>query len=453
MSGKKALPKNGREAALLALVRVEQDDAYLNLALPALLSGLPADERALAVKLAAGTIQQQNTLDWALNLFSNRSLKTLTPWMRNLLRLGAYQLLYLHRVPDYAVVNESVRLARRYGHSGVAGLTNALLRRLAQEASDLPWPDRKDDPSYYLSIKYSQPQWLVARMTERFGFQEAEKWCLVCGEKPPASLRPNLLKIQPPQLINKLKNEGIETLHSPVVPGMLRIKNGGSPAFTPSFKEGLFTIQGESSSLVAPLMTVCPGDTVIDLCSAPGGKATHLAEMIKDEGQVYALELRQSRLQLVEKSACRLGLKAVKPLCADGRNIENLNLSVPSAVLVDAPCSGLGVTWRLPEIKWRRTDKDLLPFKLLQLDLLRAAARILPRGGKLLYSVCTTEPEETEQVVEIFSGEHKGFILEELPPLLPLSLRSSLGHGSTITLWPHRHNLDGFFIASWRKKS
>ncbi len=453
MSSKKAQPKSGREAALLALVRVEQDNAYLNLAMPAYLSGLPADERALAVRLAAGTTQHLNTLDWALNLFLNRSLNTLTPWMRNILRLGAYQLIYLHRVPDYAVVSESVRLARRYGHRGVAGLTNALLRRLAGEASSLPWPDRRNDPSFYLSVKYSQPRWLAARMTERFGFQEAEKWCLACAEKPPVSIRPNLLKIQPLQLINKLKNEGIETLHSPVVPGMLRIKSGGSPAFTPSFTEGLFTIQGESSSLVAPLISARPGDTVVDLCSAPGGKATHLAELIKDEGQVYAVELRKNRLQLVKKSALRLGLKAVKPLCADGRKIESYNLPVPSAVLVDAPCSGLGVTWRLPEIKWRRTSKDLLPMQSLQLDLLRAAARVVPRGGKLLYSVCTTEPEETDQVVKTFSGEHKDFILQELPPFLPLSLRSSQGQKNTITLWPHRHKLDGFFIALWRKNS
>ncbi len=453
MSGKKEPPKSAREAALRALVRVEQDGAYLNLALPAFLSGLPADERALGVKLASGTIQHLNTIDWALNLFSKSSLHTFTPWVRNLLRLGIYQLLYLDRVPDYAVVDEAVRLARRYGHRGVAGLTNALLRRLAGEVSNLPWPDYNKEPAFYLSLRHSQPQWLVARMIERFGFPETEKWCLACNQKPPVSIRPNLLKIQPPQLIGKLKTEGIETVYSPLIPGMLRIESGIFPVASPSFKEGLFTIQGESSSLVAPLLSPRPGDTIADLCSAPGGKTTHLAELIGDEGRVYAVELHKTRLKLVEKASGRLGLKAIKPLLADGRTIGRKNLPVPSAVLVDAPCTGLGVIRRLPEIKWRRCEKDLIAMQSLQIELLGSAASILPRGGKLLYSVCTTEPEETEHVVEAFSREHSDFILEELPCRLPSVLQINLEQTHAVTLWPHRHNMDGFFIALWRKKS
>ena len=452
MKSKKKTRRSAREAALRALVRVEQDGAYLNLALPALLNNFTADERALAVQLAAGTIQRLNTLDWAVNLFSRRSIETFTPWVRNLLRLSAYQIIYLDRIPDYAVVDEAVNLARRFGHRGVAGLVNALLRRLAAEREDFPWPDSGQFPVEYLSLRYSLPRWLAARMINRFGFIEAEKWSGSCNMKPLVSLRPNPLKTGAEELIKILKSEEINAFSSPVVPGMLRIETGAAPAGTRSFKEGLFTIQGESSALVAPLLSPQPGDTMVDLCSAPGGKSTHLAELMEDRGTVFAVEIHSHRLRLVENAAARLGLKSIMPVSADSRAIENHNLPEPSAVLVDAPCSGLGVIRRLPEIKWRRCEEDLPGMHALQSDLVSAAARLLPPGGKLLYSVCSGEPEETTRVVETFTGSHPQFILEDLHPFLPLSLRHGQDKSRTVSLWPHRHDLDGFFIALWRRK-
>ncbi len=443
-------PKTAREAALRALVRVEKDGAYLNLALPSLLSGLDPAERALAVQLSAGTIQRLNTLDWSLNLFSHRAIEKLTPWVRNLLRLSAYQLLYLDRIPDYAAVNEAVRLARRFGHRGVAGLTNALLRRLVKEKASLPWPDRDSRPADYLALKHSQPRWLVKRMLDRYGFEETKNWCRAGNKKPSPSIRPNLLKTSLSDLILKLREEGVRAEISPVAPNMLRMPGGASPASTRAFREGLFTVQGESSGLTVPLLSARPGETIIDLCSAPGGKTTHLAEMIGDQGQVIAVEPQQNRLQLVEKAARRLGLESVKPVLADGREIEKYGLPQPSAILVDAPCSGLGVIRRLPEIKWRRTEESLPALRQLQIDLLRGAARILPPGGRLLYSVCTTEPEETLQVAEAFTREHGNFAAQAVHSLLPVPLRDTLERGPYAFLWPHRHDLDGFFIALWR---
>ena len=452
MNSKRRPQKNARETALRALVRVEQDGAYLNLALPALLQNLAPEDRSLAIQLATGTVQHLNTLDWSVNTFSRRSIKTFTPWIRNLLRLSAFQILYLGRIPDYAVVDEAVRLARRYGHRGVAGLVNALLRRLTTERSNLPWPDREHQPTEYLSLKQSQPQWLVSRLIRRFGFQEAEKWCIACNKKPLTSVRPNSLRTNPDELIVMLNNEGINAVPSPAVPGMLRIEAGVSPATTRSFRDGYFTIQGESSALVAPLLSPKAGDTVVDLCSAPGGKSTHLAELIKDRGRIYAVELHSHRLRLVEKAAARLGLQSILPVMADGRSVERQDLSEPSAVLVDAPCSGLGVIRRLPEIKWRRREEDLPALQTLQIELLSAAARILPPGGKLLYSVCTGEPEETARVVDAFTSANRQFSLEDLLPLLPKTLRNGLDDSQTVTLWPQRHDLDGFYMALWRKK-
>ncbi len=453
MDKKKVSGSSAREAALRALVRVEEDGAYLNLALPTLLQNLPAEERSLAMQLAVGTIQRLNTLDWSINLFSRRPTDTFTTWVRNLLRLSAYQILYLDRIPDYAVVNEAVALARRFGHRGVAGLVNALLRRLSDETTVLPWPDPDQDPLEYLSLKHSQPQWLVARVIDSFGFNEAEKWCLANNRKPAVSIRPNLLQNNPEELTRKLHNEGFGVIQSPLIPGMLCLNSGSNLAATASFREGLFTIQGESSGLIAPLLAPQSGETVVDLCSAPGGKTTHIAELMHDRGLIYAVELRRNRLQLVEKAARRLRLQSIKPLLADGRSIGRYNLPAPDAILVDAPCSGLGVIRRLPEIKWRRTEKDLKELQKLQLEMLSAAAGILPVGGRLLYSVCTTEPEETVQVVEQFGCSHGEFLHEPLQPHLPPALREGQDESGAVYIWPHRHDLDGFFIARWRKKT
>lgn len=443
---------SAREAALKALVRYDQDRAYLNLALPPLIKSLPDQEKALAVKIAGGTVQHLNTIDWALQLYSKHKLDALTPWLRNLLRVSAYQLIYLERVPVYAVINEAVNLARRYGHRGVAGLTNALLRKLAAEVDHLPWPDLTKKPLDYLSLRYSCPPWLINRILERYGFAETEKWCLANLEKPPLSVRTNRLRTTPEELVEILKTEQIEAVPITTVPDLLIIKSGaGKIARSRSFNEGLLTIQGHSSSLVAPLLRPQPGEVVVDLCSAPGGKTTHLAELQQDRGVIYAVELHQSRVGLVEKAAARLGLKSIVPVQADGREIESLKLPAADAILVDAPCSGLGVIRRLPEIKWRRTEKDLIVFQKLQLELLAAAARQLRPGGRFLYSVCTTEPEETVQVAEAFQKAHPDFTTQPLSPLLPPPLQPVFKDSQTLTFLPHRHNLDGFFIAQWQK--
>jgi 16S rRNA (cytosine967-C5)-methyltransferase len=448
-------PQTGsaREAALKALVRYEQDHAYLNLALPNLIKDLSEPDKALAAKLSSGTIQHLNTIDWALQLYSKHKIDSLTPWLRNLLRVSAYQLIYLEKVPDYAVVDEAVNLARRYGHRGVAGLTNALLRKLAAEVDSLPWPEATEEPLECLSLRHSYPPWLIKRLLDRYGFDETEKWCLANLEKPSLSARVNRLRTTAEVLIDKLKKEQIEAFTNQVVPDLLVINAGASKlAQSSSFSEGLLTIQGQSSALVAPLLKPQPGEVIIDLCSAPGGKTTHLAELQQDLGVIYAVELHQSRIGLIQKAATRLGLKSIIPVQADGRELVNLSLPAADAVLVDAPCSGLGVIRRLPEIKWRRTGQDLIGFQKLQLELLAAAARQLRPGGRLLYSVCTAEPEETVQVTELFQKDHPDFITQSLSPLLPPPLQPCFKDSKTLTLLPHRHNFDGFFIALWQKK-
>ncbi|MFO7951698.1 MAG: 16S rRNA (cytosine(967)-C(5))-methyltransferase RsmB [Bacillota bacterium] len=452
MSKDKTRQIEAREAALRALVRVEQDEAYLNLVIPSLVKQMKSEERALSIQLARGTIQHLNTLDWAINLFSRRRVETMTPWLRNLLRVSAYQLIFLDRIPPYAAVDQGVRLARRFGHRGVAGLANAVLRRLAREAGSLPWPVKEDDYLRYLSLTYSYPFWLVSRILERMEPERAEKWCRAGNTPAPVTIRPNRIKVSPGQLMAVLANEGLFVEESSQVPGMLQVGAGNLPAKAEAFKKGLFTIQGESSGLVAPLLVPYPGEILVDLCSAPGGKTTHLAELINDQGLIYAVDRHENRLKLVDKNARRLGFKNITSIQADGRYIARENLPVPAAVLVDAPCSGLGVIRRLPEIKWRRSAEELPEFKKLQGELLEAAAGLLPVGGRLLYSVCTNEPEETEQVVDTFNqGYGRGqFNQVNLVSSLPASLKN-YQEEDTVMLYPELHGVDGFFMALWKK--
>ncbi len=445
--GKKA---TARETALKALVRVEKDDAYLNLTLPPLLQELMPKDRALAVKIATGTVQRRNTLDWSLELYLKRPLSVLTPWIRNLLRLSAYQLLYLDKVPAHAVVDEGVRLARRYGHKGVAGLVNAVLRRLSQSAKDLPWPSKEMDYERFLSLYYSYPDWLVRRWISRYGAEGAEKILSAGNKEPPLSLRPNLLRVTPEALRERLKAEGVETELSPLVPGALYAKPHQAISEIASFQEGLFTIQGESSMLVAPILGPKPEEHILDLCSAPGGKTTHLAELMEDRGVITAVDIYPNRLGLVNSAARRLRLNSIKTLASDGMMIDRAGLPSQDRILVDAPCSGFGVVRRLPELKWRRREEDQLEMQHRQLSLLKAASVLLKPGGYLLYSVCTNEPEETIEVVGSFKESHPNFNLQPAANSLPPSL-SNTAADKAVELLPHIHGLDGFFIALWRK--
>lgn len=452
MTGKVKGQVSAREAALRALVRVEQDQAYLNLALPPYLKTLGSNDRALAMQLATGTMQRLNTLDWAIGLYSRRPLHSFTPWLRNLLRLSAYQIIYLDRIPDYAAVDEAVRLAYRFGHRGVASLANALLRRLAAQASNLPWPEGQQNRAEQLSLRESHPLWLVKRYIRSLGPCEAEQLCRANNLKPRLSIRPNLLRTTPAELLEILSRENIAAMPSGIVPQLLTLEHAANPAATEAFRAGLYTIQGESSALVAPLLLPRSGETILDLCSAPGGKTTHLAELLKNRGLVYAVDIHSHRLRLVEKAARRLGLAVIRTLVADGRTLNLKQIKQPRAILVDAPCSGLGVIRRLPELKWRRKEADLPALQSLQLALLRSAAALLPVGGRLLYSVCTDTMEETAEVFKLFARENSNFAAEALCSRLPKKLQDKQEDPIAVSFYPHRQDLDGFYIASWYKK-
>ena len=445
---------SARSLALEVLKEVEEREAYLNLVLNRTLSSISLSdaERSLFTELAYGVMQRRNTLDWALSLYLNRPVEKLTIWIRNILRMGVYQLLYLPRIPDSAAVDEAVKLAYRYGHRGVAGLVNAVLRKVSAEKGSLPWPSREENPALYLSLRHSYPLWMVERWMENMGFEEAEAFCAAGNKVPPLTVRTNTLKLSKAELKKRLELEGVGAEDLVYAPEGLHLKLNKRLVELESFREGLFQVQGESSMLVAPLLNPQPGESVLDLCSAPGGKTVHLGILMQNRGNIVAADLYPQRLKLVQDAARRQGIDIINIEKLDGRSVDPDKEGAFQRVLADVPCSGLGVIRRKGDLKWRRRPEDISSLSELQLQLLKGAFKYLCRGGVLLYSACTTEPEETTGVIEKFLAAEPSAKPVMLSPLLPEKLRGEEKREGMLYLWPHKHNLDGFFLARIRKK-
>jgi 16S rRNA (cytosine967-C5)-methyltransferase len=445
---------NAREAALVILKEVEEKEAYLNLVLNRVLSrrSFPPAERSLLTELAYGVIQHLHTLDWVISLYSTRSLEKLTPWIRNILRMGTYQLLYLERIPEAAAVDEAVKLAHRYGHKGVAGLVNAVLRKISRAKDNLPWPSREQEPALYLSLRYAYPLWMVQRWIKNLGAEAAEAHCSAGNRRPPLTIRTNTLRLSREELQRVLQAEGTGSRECRYAPEGLYLKLAHSLVELKSFQQGLFQVQGESSMLAAPLLNPQPGELVLDLCSAPGGKTIHLAALMKNQGRIIAADLYPHRLKLVQAAAERQGIQIIQTENIDGRSLPSEWQGTFQRVLLDVPCSGLGVIRRKGDLKWRRRPEDIASLSQLQMQLLRSAFQALCSGGVLLYSACTTEPEETTEVINKFLAQERLAQPVMLSPFLPQELHAEEKIAGQIFLWPAQHNLDGFFLARIRKK-
>lgn len=448
-------PISAREAALKALREVDEKGAYANLALEGVLERHPMEprERALATELVYGTSRRRNTLDWAIDRFASRPVAQTTVWIRNILRMGAYQLLYLDKIPVSAACNEAVELAKRYGHGGTVKFVNGVLRALARSAATLHFPDSNQDLVGHLALRHSHPAWMVERWLKRYGLDETVALLEANNNTPPITLRANRLRTNRDGLRQALEAEGVESHETNLSPDGLTIKGVGSLTRLKAYQDGLFAVQDESSMLVAPVVAPKPGQVVIDLASAPGGKATHLAELMGNQGKIIAVDVHEHRLDLVKENCRRLGVEIVGTVTADAREVGELFAGQADAILVDAPCSGLGVLARRPDARWKKDPADIPGLVALQQEILESAARCLKPGGTLVYSTCTIEPDENQGVVGEFLGRHSEFEPVDLWPYLPVGLwrENTLSKGY-VQLMPHIHGTDGFFIARLRKR-
>ncbi len=450
--------ESARLMALEVISAVLEDGAYANIALHGMLeTHRPAKlDRAFITELVYGTLRRLNTLDWVLGSFLQKPLAGLPPRIRNILRLGAYQLLYLDRVPDSAACNESVNLARRYGHPGTVKLVNAVLRNVARRKGQLAFPDLAADPGQGIAVKYSHPAWLVRRWLAEFGQAQTEELCRANNEIPPNMIRTNTLKITRPELKRVLATKGVESREGRFAPETLLIDGFRSIGDLQAFNSGFFMVQDESSTLAGHALNPSPGSLVIDACSAPGGKSTHLAQLMGNQGHIISADLYPHKLELIRENAARLGVDIIEPVLIDAAELDRTYGGQADYVLVDAPCSGLGVLRRRPEIKWRQDPARFEELHNLQVKLLAGAAGCLKPGGVMVYSTCTITREENLEVVEEFLRQHQTFELAGLAGNLPAALAEMTGAAAMdrgyLQLLPHVHGTDGFFLARLRRK-
>ncbi len=440
---------NVRELALRVINDVNIKQAYANIVLNKLFPKHQINEqdRRFITELAYGTIKVGKTLDWILNRYMSRPLNKISPIIQDILRMGAYQILFMDKVPDSAACNQSVELAKKYGHIGTAKLVNAVLRNIIRHPEKAAYPMPEEDSALYLSLKYYHPLWMVERWIKKIGKADTEKLCAFNNCPPDLSIRTNLLKITREALIKRLHSEGAEAVPSLLTPEGILCKKHTTLTNMASLHEGLFQVQDESSMLVAHVLAPQEGEFIIDTCSAPGGKSTHIAALMKDTGKILSTDIYEQKLNIISENAKRLGISIIHTELIDAQQIGDKYPMQADRVLVDAPCSGLGVLRKKPDSRWRKTETLIKELAELQGKILSSAAKAVKPGGVLVYSTCTTEVEENNKVIEDFLASHENFILDDARKYVNLSQQNN----KMIQLWPHIHNVDGFFIARMLK--
>jgi 16S rRNA (cytosine967-C5)-methyltransferase len=445
--------KSCRELAAEILTRVDVDRAYADILLDQTLkyASLAGPDRGLLTEIVYGTLRWRGWIDWILARVLTRPLEKLNPFLRNVLRAGLYQMLCLKRVPEYAVVNEAVELAKRFGGQETAGMMNAVLRRAAREKAAFHLPDAALNPAAYLAARWSHPEWLVRKWLDDFSFAHTEALLQANNEEASLVVRANRLKTGAETLVEQFRAGGFEGTAGRWSPQAVQLNPGARVAELPGFREGLFQVQGEASQIVAYLLRPQPGERVLDACAAPGGTTTHLAELMEDKGEVIAADLSQRGLEKVKENMHRLGITSVRCFAADVTQRLEGPLSRPyDRILVDAPCSGLGTLRSHPEIKWHRGPEDIERLVRVQRKILHNVLRYLKQGGVLVYATCTLTREENETLIAEVLRSERGLMPEDAAKYLPEQARGMVS-GKYFTALPHRHDTDGFFAARIKK--
>lgn len=422
-----------RKTAYQALSDVESKKSYSNLAVNHQVAMNRPASPAFVREIVYGVLEHKLTLDYYIDMLVKDGIESLKTPELTIMRMGMYQIGYMDSVPEYAAVNESVSLAKKYCRSR-SGLVNGVLREYLNRKSQLKLPEREEDEIRYLSLKYSYAPWIIELWLEHYSMSFVEKLLEAGNEKPPLTVRLNWLRVMKPDLIKKFESMGYEVEEGKLCQNALNVKGSGI-LDSELYKMGMFTPQDESSMLVAEKLAPAHGDTVMDVCAAPGGKTTAIAERMNNTGRVIASDIYRRKLDLVNKEAERLGITNIETRSWDATRVDSAMVQKADKVLVDVPCSGLGVVRRKPEIKYKKYDAEmeLLPKK--QLAILSASSSYVKPGGTLLYSTCTINPKENERVVERFLEKNPSFTKQERTLLLP-----------------NINGTDGFFICVMKKK-
>jgi 16S rRNA (cytosine967-C5)-methyltransferase len=444
---------SARQTAFQVLRDIDRKGSYADSALDRILqkSDLQQSDRRLVTELVYGVIRRQRTLDHLIEQFSQKNNQKQPPDLRRILQIGLYQLRYLDQIPASAAVNTSVDLAKANGLKGLAGVVNGILRSYlriqATQGDPLILPI---DPIQKLGIFYSFPDWLIQLFREQWDEQNTAELCQYFNQPPPIDLRINPLKTDLETVEQALAQVTVETQRLAGLPQALRlIKGERTIQNLPGFRDGWWTVQDASAQLVSHILNPQPQDLIIDGCAAPGGKTTHLAELMGDRGTIYACDLTASRLKKLEKSQQRLQLRSIYPWIGDSRKFQLPEGQLADKVLVDAPCSGLGTLHRNPDIRWRQTPDKIQSLTLLQAEILEQAATWVKPQGDLVYATCTLNPQENQAIIQQFLQTHLQWHLSPLP-VLSLAKKIASEEG-WLQILPQVQHMDGFFIAKLKK--
>lgn len=437
---------NARECALSVLVSCRRNGAWADAALKAQLAKTPlsAQDAALCSRIVYGVMQNELLLNWYLSAYCTQKLDHLQPPLADILRIGAYQILFLDKVPDHAAVSESVELCRTYGRSAASGLVNAVLRKVAQHKSNLP--PLPEGNIARLSIAYSHPQWLVKKLVSLLGVEEADRFLRIDNEAAPMTVQVNPLKTDADALARELAGDGVKAVPHGWVPDCFELSGTGDLTTLTAFYQGRFTVQDAAAKLVTYAAGFEKGQDVLDVCAAPGGKSFAAAFAMENEGHILSCDLHENKLRRIREGAQRLGITCIETAAADGRTFREGWAEQFDTVLCDVPCSGLGIIRKKPDIRYK-DPSELKALPEIQRAILENSTRYVRPGGVLVYSTCTVLPEENENVTDAFLSSHPEFIYEEF------SLPNGEAAPGYLTLWPQRNGTDGFYLSRMRRRA
>ena len=445
--------KGVRQLATEILLKVDTRKSYADVLLDYSLKDatLSKRDRAFVTELVYGTLRWRGKIDARLNLYLRDPLEDTDPFIRNLLRVAFYQLLFLDKIPSYAAVSEAVQIAKAHGGNKVAGFANAVLRSFLRENDKTAAAPAINDWQGVLATEHSHPQWLVKKWLDYFGREETEALMKANNKIAPLVLRVNSLTSSREALLAMLSKSGITAVATEWSPAGIWVKSRSQVNQLPGFQEGLFQVQAEASQLISYLLSPQRGERILDACAAPGGKTTHIAELLADTGELIALDKSERGIEKIRENLARLRLTSVCVAKSDVSHQLPMRLgSIYDRILVDAPCSGLGTLRSHPEIKWHRNETDIKRLSDLQERIVDRVVHYLKPGGVLVYSTCTLNKDENENIIEHFLERHREFVLDDAASYLP-GAASSLICGSYYVTLPHRHNTDGFFAARMSK--
>ncbi|NLI89590.1 MAG: 16S rRNA (cytosine(967)-C(5))-methyltransferase RsmB [Epulopiscium sp.] len=446
--------RSAREIVVDILEEVDSKDAYSNIVLNRVLNSytnLSAVDKGFITEVTNGTIKYSRKIDYIINSFANTPTNKMKPFIRSVLRMSVYQIVFLDKVPDSAVCNEAVKIVKKRKMGKLSGFVNGVLRNIARKHTNISYPDKNTDPVEYLGVVYSFPDWIIELWLKDYPFDLVEKLCLSLNESPEITIRTNNLIKSKDDVKKLLKEARLNVEDGNLAPEALKIYKGASVFNLKGFKDGYFTVQDESSMLVSHILNPQKGDMVLDVCAAPGGKSSHIAELMSNQGTIISADIYEHKLDLIESTSKRMGHSIIQTVMQDAR-VENPDyIEKFDRVLVDAPCSGLGILHKKSDIRWNKELSDIKNLVKIQKEILKVSAKYVKPGGIMVYSTCTISHAENQQMVE-WILESLDFELEEINSYIPKELHNEDSKQGYIQIFPFDAGTDGFFMARLRKR-